>query len=126
MSKSYITTIKEFMSNGYKCVITRVSYDPLFIRNLDYYDISGRSWWYCGYVYIPKGDKYYNAVIEDMEHVNNFIHGNITLLEKDDDYNVICFDCNHMGDDDNINSLDFIEPHLIAVTNILRYGNEDN
>lgn len=26
MSKSYITTIKEFMSNGYKCVITRVSY----------------------------------------------------------------------------------------------------
>lgn len=128
MSKADINIIKEFTSNGYKCVVKRISYEPSgireHVRNNPGIDMSGRAWWYTGYVYIPKGDKFYGADIDALEDVDDFIHGGITYLENEDNCTVVGFDCNHLGDGDDYNSLDFIVPHLYAVANILRYANE--
>lgn len=127
MSKAGIDIIKEFVSNGYKCVVKRISFSPSDVKvfstihNIN--DMSMRTWWYTGYVYIPKGDKFYNADIDAFEDIDDFVHGGLTYLEYEDD-TVIGFDCNHRHDDDNTNSLDFVVPHLHAVTNILRYANE--
>ncbi len=128
MSKADIDIIKEFTSNGYKCVVKRISYEPSgireHVRNNPGIDMSGRAWWYTGYVYIPKGDKFYGADIDALEDVDDFIHGGITYLENEDGCTVVGFDCNHLGDGDDYNSLDFVVPHLHAVANILRYANE--
>lgn len=128
MSKAVIDIIKEFTSNGYKCVVKRISYEPSgireHVRNNPGIDMSGRAWWYTGYVYIPKGDKFYGADIDALEDVDDFIHGGITYLENEDNCTVVGFDCNHLGDGDDYNSLDFVVPHLHAVANILRYANE--
>lgn len=127
MSKADIDIIKEFTSNGYKCVVKRISYEPRHIEEFmsmnQGIDMSGRTWWYAGYVYIPQGDKFHTATIDALEDVDDFIHGGITYLKYEDD-TVIGFDCNHLHDDDNTNSLDFVVPHLHAVANILRYANE--
>lgn len=128
MSKAGIDIIKEFTSNGYKCVVKRISYEPRQIREFmsmeQGIDMSGRTWWYVGYVYIPEGDKFHTADIDALEDVDDFIHGGITYLEYEDDCTVVGFDCNHLGDGDDYNSLDFVVPHLHAVANILRYANE--
>lgn len=128
MSKAGIDIIKKFVSNGYKCVVKRISFDVHDIRLIfampGNEDMSTRVWWYTGYVYIPKGDKFHGADIDALEDVDDFIHGGITYLENEDDCTVVGFDCNHLGDGDDYNSLDFVVPHLHAVTNILRYANE--
>lgn len=128
MSKASIDIIKEFTSNGYKCVVKRISYEQSVIRehirNHPGIDMSGRAWWYAGYVYIPQEDKFYLADIDALEDVDDFIHGGITYLENEDNCTVVGFDCGHLGDGDDYNSLDFVVPHLHAVANILRYANE--
>ena len=75
MSKADIDIIKEFTSNGYKCVVKRISYEPSgireHVRNNPGIDMSGRAWWYTGYVYIPKGDKFYGADIDALEDIDD-------------------------------------------------------
>lgn len=58
--------------------------------------------WYCGYVVIPEGDKFYKASEDLLDTLD--VHGGITfdgVLIGFTEY-MIGFDCHHMGDDPEI------------------------
>lgn len=72
-------TVKKFKCGGYDCEIT-------FASGLNY----------CGYVFLPRGHRYYG---KDYDEIPMVVHGGLTFASEDSKGNwVIGFDCAHSGD----------------------------
>lgn len=86
---------------GYEILVRKLRFEKEI-------NISGISnTWYCGYVVIPEGDKFYKASEDLLDTLD--VHGGITfdgVLIGFTEY-MIGFDCHHMGDDPEIQNADY-------------------
>lgn len=85
---------------GYKVIVRKLSWKPWKI-NTSLYPIN--SYWYCGYVELPKDSPFYGMDYELLEPFIS-VHGGLTFsgeIEEIDGY-LIGFDCAH-ADDNPIN-----------------------
>ena len=110
-----ITTVEHFQYKGYQCKIKNIdsAEEYFMIRDLKLKDVSNRREWLCGYVELPRGHKYYSCKDSDFEFLDLVAHGKITFAGFDDDCKFyIGIDCNHSGDDDSINNIEFVKGNL--------------
>lgn len=82
---------------GYEVIVKRIEWDgdSNFMPYL--YDMN--SFWYCGYVVIPKTHPYYGVDYKDLVDLFD-VHGGLTYSGELDEAGewVLGFDCNHIDD----------------------------
>lgn len=79
---------------GYEVIVRRIWFE----NSIVFFGIPDNEW-YCGYVVIPKGHKYYNVDYNKIENEID-VHGGLTFsgkLKGIDGY-LLGFDCNHYSD----------------------------
>lgn len=112
---------KEYNYKGYECAIKKIDYtneniDELFSSKED---ISWRKWWLCGYIFLP------NSKLELKDDIDNIMHGGITYEDKFSEITVLGFDCNHLMDTDDHNTIEYVENNLKEVIDFIEGGKEN-
>ena len=103
--------VADEMYKGYHCIVRYLYNETIFMKSLpkEFRDLYH---WYCGYVSIPKSSSLYGVDIDDVI-CSLDVHGGITYAgnlptecEKDEFF--LVFDCNHYGDNPNVQNKDFV------------------
>lgn len=102
-----ITNVVDINYKGFEGSITKIEYPRELINDFknQYGDMSGRSWWYCGYIHVPVTID----VRKVKDRINEIFHGGITYEEHRAKYSILGFDCNHESDTDEQNTVEFVE-----------------
>lgn len=125
--QSEVVLKKEY--RGYELIVRQVGYEtwqitPGFFRN--------NSYWYCGYVVIPKDSPFYGVDYEDLED-DIWVHGGLTFsgrIEGVEGY-LLGFDCNHGGDNSLVQDEEYtfkecksLADQIISLEELIKSGNK--
>lgn len=102
-----IIDVMDMEYKGFEGSIKKIEYPKELIDefNKEYTDMSLRSWWYCGYIHVPSTID----IKKVKDRIDVIFHGGITYEEHRAKYSILGFDCNHAGDTDETNTIDFVK-----------------
>ena len=97
------------------------------IKDTDCGDFQKYNHWYCGYVAIPEGDRFYE-IDEDSELLDELsVHGGVSFVGCLDgiDGFLIGFDCNHAYDDPFEQDIMYVAEECMSLIKQIKKANEE-